>query len=103
MLTVRPEHLKDTRTRTLVESILNSHGFKWNYREGTDLCSPEDIHVSIKRDGTTITITYDYEKNKKYVLSKSIGEISKIVVPRDLKQMYSMVYVKTPEKHFPKP
>lgn len=102
VLTLKPSQL-DASSSRLLEYILKQNGFKWHENGGTDLCK-QDMEVSIKED--VITVKYKTRMSKSMfgskgsVFSKSVGKVSKFVVPADLSQYISFVHVKENVKHY---
>jgi hypothetical protein len=100
--TFRPSKV-DKATRCLLQAVLTSHGFKWSYRQGTDLCRGIiDVELNASDE---IVVKYKKQSNgfftrNESVFSKSVGSISKIEVPEDLNNYLVVVVVKQPVDHY---
>ena len=101
--------LDDIVLQTLTESILEHSCFKWSLNGDTYTRASGQVKVTI--NGSRIIV--DYQKQAKTNiygflscvlpmdgLSRSIGVIEKIEVPRDISKRVPVVYVKEPVKHF---
>lgn len=94
----------DKATRCLLQSVLTSHGFKWSYRHGTDLCRGSDFVVELNdKDVMTVRFkksTGGFFSGGRTKYSKAEGLVTRIEVPKDLTKSLRMVVVKRPVAYF---